>query len=338
MSRRRTARQTRLALSALAASALLLSGCGAQNALVGLHPAPPEASTSAPLDAEGAAAIATRLLAQARVVAAQKGTAGDAARAKILAGDALTVANAAAARGAAAPPPESLEVGPEPTLVGQSQGREWPRAILAATLDDATNVQFLHVMVSTAPVEPFRIVSQVPMLAGSELPALAAPSEGAPMLATTSKEGLPGSPEEVVKAYAAALAHPKPTPSDLVTTTDPFAVALKASAAAQSKALGALGTLTQTHTPDLKGAVSFRLADGGAVTFALMRRTDTYKASAKAKELTLPADLAALSGKKKVTSTAEFGSLEPIAMVLPPTSGAAEAIAASDLLVSGKGR
>lgn len=338
MSRRRTSVQTRLALCAVTASALLLSGCGAQDAMVGLHPAPPEASTSSPLDAEGAGAIAARLVSQAEAVAAQKGKAGDAARAKVLAGDALTVANAAAARGVAAPPPETLQIPPEPTLLGQSQGREWPRAILAATLDESTNVQFLHVMVSTAPAEPFRIVSAVAMLAGSELPAVAAPSEGAPMLATTAKEGLPGSPEEVVKAYAAALAHPAPKASALVTTTDPFAVALKASAAKQSKQLGALGTLTQTHTPDLKGAVSFRLADGGAVTFALMRRTDTYKASAKTKELTLPADLADVAGKKKVTSAAEFISLEPIAMVLPPTSGAAVAIAASDLLVSGKGR
>ncbi|MEO7422516.1 MAG: hypothetical protein ABIU87_08985 [Ornithinibacter sp.] len=338
MSRRRTALQTRLVLCAVTASALLLSGCGAQGALVGLHPAPPEASTSAPLDAEGAGAIATRLLSEAGAVAAEKGKAGDAARAEILAGDALTVANAASARGAAEPPPETLQVPPEATLLGQSQGREWPRAILAATLDESTNVQVLHVMMSTAPAEPFRIVSQVSMLAGSELPALAAPSEGAPMLAMTQKEGLPGSPEEVVKAYAAALAHPKPTASALVTTTDPFAVALKASADKQSKDLGALGTLTQTHTPDLKGAVSFRLADGGAVTFALMRRTDTYKASAKTKELTLPADLAAVAGRRAVTSTAEFGSLEPIAMVLPPTAGAAEAIAATDLLVSGKGR
>lgn len=338
MSRRRLAPPIRFAVCATAAGALLLSGCGAQDALVGLRAAPPEASASAPLDAEGADAIAARLLEQAGAVAAQKGKAGDAARAKVLAGDALTVANAAAARGQAAPPPKSLAVGPEPTVLGQSRGREWPRAILAATLDEPTNVQYLHVMVSTAPAEPFRIVSQVSMLAGSELPALAADSDGAPLLAVTETEGLPGSPEDVVKAYAAALAYPKPKASDLVTTRDPFAVALKTSTALQSKALGSLGTLSQVHTPELKGAVSFRLADGGAVTFALMRRTDTYKASAKAKELTLPADLAAVAGKKKVTSTAQFGSLEPIAMVLPATSGTSAAIAASDLLVSGKGR
>lgn len=338
MSRRRRPLPIRLAVCAATAGALVLSGCGAQEALVGLHPAPPEASSSAPLDAEGAGAIATRLLSQAEAVAAQKGKAGDAARAKVLAGDALTVANAAAARGAAAAPPQSLDVGPAPSVVGQSQGREWPRAILAATLEASTNVQYLHVLVSTAPADPFRVVSQVSMLAGSELPALAAASEGAPMLEVTRAGGLPASPKDVVTAYAAALAHPRPKVSDLVTTTDPFAVALKASAAAQSKDLGALGTLTQVHTPDFTGAVSFRLADGGAVTFVLMRRTDTYKASAKTKELTLPADLAAVAGKKKVTSTAQFGSLEPIAMVLPPTSGASEAIAASDLLVSGKGR
>ncbi len=338
MSCRRPAARTALTLGAALASALVLGGCGAPDALVGLHAAPPEASTSAPLDAEGAGAVATRLVTQAADVAAQKGKAGNAARAEVLTGDALSVANAASAHGLAAAPPGNLDVVPDPTVIGQSQGREWPRAILATTLDEATSTQYLHVMVSTAPAEPFRIVSQVSMLPGSELPALAQAAQGAPMLPLKEDDGLPASPKAVVTAYAAALAHPKPKASDLVSTKDPFAVALKTSATAQSKALGRLGTLTEVHTPLLKGAVSFRLADGGAVVFALVQRTDTYKASAKAKELTLPAGLAALAGKKKVTSSAQFESLEPVAMVIPPTSGASEAIAASDLLVLGKGR
>lgn len=338
MSTRHRTRPVHLALCAATAGALVLGGCGAQDSLVGLHPAPPEASTSTPLGAEGAAAIAARLVNRSAALAAEKGKKADAARAKILTGDALTIANATAARGAAPAPPKNLQVAPEPNVLGQSQGREWPRAILAATLDEVSSTQKLHVMVSTAAAQPFRIVSQVEMLPGSELPALAAGTEGAPILGVDQSEGLPGSPKDVVTAYAAALAHPKAKASDLVTTKDSFAVALKTSATAQSKKLGALGTLTQAHAPDLKGAVSFRLADGGAVTFALMRRTDVLKVSPKTKELILPPDLAAVAGTKKVTSAAQFLSLEPIAMVLPPTSGAAVSIAASDLLVSGKGR
>ncbi len=338
MSTRRQRNRSRLTAAGVAAVALALSGCGAQEALVGLRPAPAEQSASAPLDADGATAVATRLVNQSLAVAPLKGEKGDAARAEVLAGDALTVANAAASLGAAEPAPTDLAVAPEPTVVGQSQGRQWPRAIVAATLDEATNTQYLYVMTSPAAAEPFRIVSEVAMLAGSELPALAAPAEGAPLLDVSETEGLPASPKDVVDAYAAALAFPKPKASELVTTDDPFAVALKTSATAQAKALGKLGTFSQSHAPDLEDAVTFRLADGGAVTFALMRRTDTYKAAAGAKELALPADLAARAGKKKVTSSAEFTSLEPIAMVVPATSGAAQAIAASDLLASGKGR
>ena len=37
------------------------------------------------------------------------------------------------------------------------RGGQWPRAILAATLDEDTNTQFLHVMVSEKPDQPFRI-------------------------------------------------------------------------------------------------------------------------------------------------------------------------------------
>ena len=60
-----TRRTTSAVAAATLASALLLTGCGTQDALVGLRPAPAEKSVSAPLGDEGAADIAARVLAQA---------------------------------------------------------------------------------------------------------------------------------------------------------------------------------------------------------------------------------------------------------------------------------
>jgi len=328
---------SRLAAATTLLGALALAGCGTQNALVGLHPTPTEQTASAPLDAEGATAVAARLLAASEAAAGDSSKAGAAARAEVLSGDALRVANAEAARAIPAAKDTELAPAATPTIVAQSQGRQWPRAILASTLDEASNTQWLHVMVSPKAGQPFRIVSSVPMFGGAELPALGEKLAGAPLLDTAQKNGLQVSPADAVKAYAAAVAQPKGKPTDVVASNDPFATGLKTSAATQAKALGRLGTLAQNHVPQLQDAVTFQLADGGAVTFALMQRTDTVTPKPGAKELVLPAEYAKLTGKPKVTKSLVLDNLEPIVLVLPKT-GEGRVIGASDLLVSGKGQ
>jgi hypothetical protein len=334
---RRTTRRVAAVATALA-GALALAGCGTTDALVGLHPAPAEETSSAPLDGEGATAIAARLLDGARASATTKGEDGEKARSEFLTGDALTLANASAERGAAAGEEEAdeLTTGAEPTVVAQSRGRGWPRAILATTLDETTSTQYLHVMVSETPEAPFKIASSVPMLGGAELPAIGAERMGAPFVDVTEGDALVMAPDEAFDAYAAAIAYPKPKESDAVSTEDSFAQALQTSAKAQTKALKKLGELKQKHDPDLEDAVAFRLADGGVVAFGLMKRTDTITVDKDAKELVLPGEYADVVGEKKVTKSVSMNSLEPLILVVP-TEGKVRAIGASELLVSGKG-
>jgi hypothetical protein len=337
----RTTRATR-ALPRLVAStallgALVLTGCGVQDNLVGLHPAPAEQTAAAPLDAEGATAVAARLLAAKRATATGTDAKAKKARAEVLTGDALRMADAEAARVTPTAAEPELGPEPEPTVVAQSQGRQWPRAILASTLEEDTNTQWLHAMVSEKPDQPFRIAASVPMLGGAELPALGEQLAGAPLLDTAQKNGLAVSPADAVKAYAAAIAQPKGKATDVVATDDQFATGLRTAAAAQTKALGKLGSLAQAHAPALDDAITFKLADGGAVTFGLMTRTDTIAVKPTAKELVLPAEYAKLVGKKKVTKSLTLNNLEPVVLVLPRT-GEGRIIGASDLLVSGKGR
>ncbi len=332
---RPTTRRAGAVATALAA-ALALGGCGATDALVGLHPAPAEESVAVPLSGDGATTIAARLLDSARAAATTKGAAGKRARAEVLSGDALTWADALVARGAVEQATGDLEKEAAPTVLAQSQGRGWPRAILATTLDEATNTQYLHVMVSEAPDERFTITESVPMLGGAELPAVGSDHAGAPFVDVSDGAGLVMAPDAAVKAYAAALAYPTAKKSDTVSTDDPFAAGLKASATAQTKALKKLGTLKQRHTAKLKNAQAFRLADGGVVAFAMMERTDTFTKASKAKELVLPSEYAKLAGTKKVTKKLTLKSLEPVVLVVP-TEGKVRAIGAAELLVSGSG-
>jgi hypothetical protein len=192
-------------------------------------------------------------------------------------------------------------------------------------------------MVSDEPDQPFRITSSVPMFGGAELPALGEQLAGAPLLDPTAKNGQALAPADVLKAYAAAIAQPKGKATDVVATDDPFATGLKTAAAAQTKALGKLASLSQSHQPMLDDAITFRLADGGSVTFAMMRRDDKITVNPKAKELLLPAEYAKLVGATKVKKSLALQSLEPVVLVVPKT-GEARVIGASDLLVSGKGR
>lgn len=332
-----TRRMVRPAAVVVAATlALVTAGCGATTeALVGLRDAPPESAAAAPLDPDGAAAVAARLLTASRAVGSGTDRKARAARAAVLAGDALTVADAAAARGGAAGA-SALAKRAEPTVLAQSQGRQWPRAILATTLDEASTTQYLHVMVSRAPEQPFRLVASVPMFGGAQLPALGSPEAGAPFVDPADGEGLVMTPQRAFVAYANALARPAARKKQPVAAKDPFAAALAASADRQAKALGKLGTLTQRHAPDLEDAVAFRLADGGAVAFGLLRRTDTITVGTGAKELVLPARYARLVGTKKVQESLTLTSLEPVALVVP-AHGEVTVIGASEVLVRGKG-
>ncbi|MBM6400608.1 hypothetical protein [Phycicoccus sonneratiae] len=331
-------RTRRLATTGAAlALALGTAACGATDALVGLRPAPTEQSVAAPLDVDGATAVSARLLSGARAAAATKGKPGHEARAQVLAGDALAYADAAAERGAAGAEDAQLAKDQPPTVLAQSRGREWPRAILATTLDEASSTRYLHVMVSESPEKPFRITSSVPMLAGAELPGLGAQEDGAPLVGVGDGEGLPMSAEKAFAGYAAGLARPAPKKAPAgVSVDDPFGEALTQSAAVQAKALGKLATFTQKHSPVLEHATAFRLADGGVVAFGTMRRADTVAVRAGAKELVLPKRYASLVGKSKVTKSVTLTSVEPVVLVVP-TEGDVTAIGATELLVAGKG-
>lgn len=332
MSIHRTDRVRRALLAG--ALALSLGACGLGDALVGLRPAPSESPRSAPLDVEAATAVAARVLGSADQARAATGPTAKAKRAEVLVGDALTLATLVRPAASSDTP---LTAAPVPTVLAMSSGRSWPRAMLVGTLDEATATQSLHVLVSATAEEPYRLVSTAPMLPGATLPALGPVTDGAAFLTGVSKQTIGTlTPASAATAYAAALAVPRPAKVDKrVTVTDAFSGALLRSAAAQAKALGKLATLGQTHKAAAPTITGFRLADGGAVLFTLLTRTDAISVKAGAKEILLPAEYAKLTGKTKATKAVTLTSLEPVILLVSST-GAVSVIGAAEHLIAGK--
>lgn len=324
--------RTRRALAAVvAAGALTLTGCGLEERIVHLQPAPTEnADVGAPLRAEAAEQIAARVLAQASEATSTE------ERQAILVGPALRVAEARATRAGAPSSEQSDVVVPAaPVVLAVSSGQEWPRAILAATLDEATQVQSLHALVSTGPTDQFKVYATAPMLAGTSVPGLGEFADGATFESSTIEEAIPAS--EIFADYAEGIAFPKPATVTTVAVDDPYATSLRRNAEAQVAALGDLGSIAQTHSPTTDSIISFATADGGVIAFGQLVRTDRVVLSDQAKELKIEDELMQeLSGKEVVTKdfTAEF--LENLVFVAP-TDSPAGLIGAEEVVLGAEG-
>lgn len=319
---------TSIAGLTLAAS---LTGCGLGDSIVGLRDAPAERTDAAPLNVDGAESVATRVLDAATAARGAKGAAAK-AQSDVLADAALAQAQAATKLGTVSAS-DPLQKVSNPQVIAVSRGKAWPRAILVGTLDQASKTQTLHVLLSTAAADPFKVHASVPMLPGTSVPALGDLAVGSPLVRAADKAGAPLAPAEALTAYAAGLNYPKPAASKTVTTADAYATALRASAAAQVKSLGTLASFSQTHAPVAKNTIAFRLADGGTVTFGQLTRRDVITASAAAKELNIPGTFSKLVGKTKASKNIAITSLENVIMVVP-AKGAATTVGADEQIVS----
>lgn len=312
-----------------------LSGCGLPSAVVGLHDAPTEQVGGAPLNEQTAAAITARVLGDAAVARAKAGAAGKNARKDLMTGSALTMAEAALASKEKVTAPEPLATAPEPKVLALSRGQQWPRTILATTLDEGTSTQSLHLLVSRTPTSRYILAASVPLLSGASVPALGPVADGVRLPADA--KGLVVHPGAVIKEYAAGLAYPKPGAAPHVVFTDALSTSLRSNAAAQAKGLAKLASLSQRHAPVPAVTLTVPLVDGSALVFGQLVRTDSITLAKTAKELVLPAPIASLVGKTKVTKSATVTTLESI-LIVAPVKGKAKVIGAEEQLASATAR
>ena len=314
------------------AAVLAVAGCGAGTALAGVHDAPAQVTTDAPLSPGSAQHIVERVLSQADEAQHASAAQAKGLRAKALTGSALAVAGAAdqlgdAAPAAAAPVTRSAE----PKVLAISRGTGWPRVIVAQTTsDDGTTA--LNLLLSPDARTPFRLASSAAMHPGASVAALDSLTQGSPVVVG----GGATDHHAILKEYAASLAFPKPAPAKDVDGGDQFTSGVKANAVAQARAFGKLASLTQVHEVKPDQTIAVGLRGGGALVFALLERTDTITLAKAGKSLTPSAEFQRLVGKKTLTRNAQLKSYETVVLTVP-AQAKATVVAAGEVLFSAKG-
>ena len=318
-------------------TAATLAGCSPTESIAGIHAPPPENMKVAPLSADWAESIAARVSQEA----AAAGTlavddAGNAARDAVLTGTAANLTKARLTVSGAASGAATLSKSDEPKILAISQGKGFPRVLLATTLDDQANRQYLESFLSTDVTAPFRLENRVPMLPGATLPALPALAAGAPLVGADEADGLVLSPKAALEAYAGAIAYPSPVANDSVETTDGFASVLQANQKKQADALGSLASYAVTQTADPAAIRAFRLADGSAVVFGVINRADVMTAGENTKELTVPEAYQKLVGTATATTSITINSMQPVVLLVPASGkGKVKLLGVVEQLVSG---
>ena len=323
-----------LRLAVVGALSLALTGCGVGSGLVGVHDAPAQVTTTAPIAADTAESIAARVLGKVAEAAAAKPADAQKLRTEALTGSALAVANAASRleSGAAATPAPLTRTEP-PKVLAVSRGTSWPRLILVQTAT-ADGGAVLNLLVSPDAKTPFRLSAAAPMQPGASVAALDSLSTGSPVV--TSGSDLPVQPDALLKEYAASLAYPKPVAAKDIETTDPFSAAIRAHAAEQARTFGKLAALRQVHAVEPDSTVAIELRGGGALVFGLIERTDTITLGKGGKSLTPSVDFQRLVRKKVLTKSAVLKTYETVVFTVP-ADGKASVVAVDEVLFSALG-
>ncbi|MBA4085212.1 hypothetical protein [Janibacter terrae] len=318
-------------VAALVAAPLTLGGCGLGASIAGIHDAPAEQSSGASVTSTTARQVADRVVTEAVDVSRKSGKAAETAREEVLSGPALREVRAAVASKDRTTRTSTQVEGLK--VLAVSRGATWPRAVLATSRSG--DVQYLHVLVAEQADQPFTLFADVPMAAGASVPALAPLDEGTKVTVAAPGKDV----RDAATAWAKGVAFPSSstkTPED-VSVSDAFSAALRKNARATKADLGDLAYYRQRQAVAEGDAVSFALADGGAITFLPMTRTDTITATKKLKELKLEqAALKDVLDTSTVERALSIKHAETLALVTP-AEGKARVVGASDVLESAKG-
>lgn len=332
-----TRRACAIALSIV--TALSLTGCGAANAVLGIH-APPKANpSSVPLTLDQARSILIRDFTAAQEGEATTGATVQTELRTAYAGEGLRAANARVKLAKVQP---SGAVSPllaprQPRLLALPHGFGYPRVILAQTVASEGPLPILYLLTSPDAAAPYRISASATMLLGASLAPFDSLAKGSPLV--TDGTGLAVAPAALLKAYALGMVFPvakieaKPP-----FAADPFFAQVRAKGVGTAKAVAAQALFTQVHKVVPNSVFAVRQASGDALVFGVIERTDSFAVkSGEAVNTAANKEFVLLSGKKRVTRAATLTTLEFVVFAVPRSSGEARLVAASEQVVAGSG-
>lgn len=343
-------RVVRVLASALACVAFVLviasvPGWGATHAVLGIHEAPPEKTTSAPLGVDQAKTILARVFTAAYLGESATGAAAVEQRRSAYTGQGLREVEGRIKLASTQPVATSSPLlAPHPKLLAVSRGFGFPRFIVAQTVASDGALPVLHLLVSTDAATPYRISMSVEMVPPATVQPFDRLASGSPLVGNgtgplvVNSAGLAVAPDTLLKLYAAQMAYPAKAISKPPFAADSFSGQVMSGAAAVAAAVSTQATFTQVHKVVPESVYAVRVASGDALVFGVLQRTDSF-AVKSGQNVNTAANKAfvLLTGKKLITNSASITTLEFVVFSVPQSTGQAHLVAAREQIVAGSG-
>lgn len=315
-----------------------VAGCGAAEAVLGIHEPPRANATSAAMNVDQAKRVLNRDFTAAQQGETSTGAAAPAALRTAYTGEGLRAAKArvklASVRPTAAG--SSILAPQEPRLLAVSRGFGYPRIMVAQTLAAKDSIPILHLLTSPDAATPYRISASATMLPLSTVTPFDPLSEGSPQV--SGGRGLAVTPSVLLKAYAAGMAFPAKAVTNPPFTADAKAAQVRSGAAQVAKAVASQASFSRAHNVVRDSVYAVRQANGDALVFGVIERTDSFTVkSGQAVNTSDNAEFVRLTGKKRITRSASITTLEFVVFAVPRSTGRATLVAASEQVVAGSG-
>lgn len=313
-------------------------GWGATHGLLGIHEPPNATANATALTVDQAENILNRTFAAAYLGESTTGSASETSLRAAYTNQGLLGADGrvklASVQPAAATSPLLT---PHPQLLAISRGFGYPRFIVAQTVTTEGGLPTLHLLVSPDVSTPYRITMSVEMVPPATVNPFDGLASGSPLV--TSGIGRSPAPATLMNRYAAQMAFPtQPAATSALFEADSFSDQVKAGAAAEAQAVASQATFTQSHQVVPSSVYAVRQADGDALVFGALVRTDSF-AVKSGQNVNTAANKAfvLLTGKKLITKDASMTTLEFVIFAVPQSGGQATLVAAREQMVAGSG-
>jgi hypothetical protein len=323
----------------LVGAAVIVSvpGWAATHALLGIHQAPTASTTSPALGVDQAKKILARAFTAAYLGESSTGPAAQAQLRTAYTSEGLRGVNGRVRLASVTPAATTSPLlAPDPKLLAVSRGFGFPRFIVAQTVPSDGGLPVLHLLVSPDAATPYRITMSVEMVPPATVEPFDPLSKGSPLV--TDGTGLAVAPATLLNRYAAQMVFPAKAVLRPPFEADSFSDQVRAGAAGVAAAVASQATFTQVHTVVPNSVYGVRQADGGALVFGVLVRTDSFAVKADQNVNTVGNKaFVLLTGKKLITKAASITTLEFVTFAVPRSTGQATLIAAREQIVAGSG-